>query len=125
MFRTFVFVFPGDREVRQADGILVCYDCTSRAQFREVASLVPPRDRGHPVVGLVCTKCDLVETRQISRAEGEACAAALDATYWETSALTGQGVTECFMGLARAALRVWARTKEMTKEEKEKGCLIA
>ncbi|KAJ4459811.1 putative Small GTPase superfamily [Paratrimastix pyriformis] len=90
---------------RGAAAVLVCYDCTDASVFQEAKSWVDEvRQSADPAIGLVCCKCDLVDRRQVTRAQGEAFAASVKATYWETSALTGQGVQECFVGIARAAI---------------------
>ncbi|KAJ4456396.1 putative rab-type small G protein [Paratrimastix pyriformis] len=81
---------------RNSDTALLCFDCTNPSGFEELKSLMRQvQESGVSVLGVVCCKCDLAAERQVTRAEAEAFAASVGATYWETSALTGQGVQSC------------------------------
>ena len=60
-----------------------------------------PRRRP-PLVGLFATKCDLVDSRVVTSAEGEELANQLGCPYFETSKFERRTLDETFVGMAQA-----------------------
>jgi small GTP-binding protein len=92
----------------KADGVVLCFDCSSRPSFERVQrwfeDLKTKKNIGVEVnVILCCAKCDLGEERVISEEEGSALSSSWGIPYMETSAKTGYGVKEMFLSLARQA----------------------
>lgn len=87
---------------RCADIVLICYDSTDRESFGNSwawAKDVLDYGRDDAIIGLIATKCDLVDSRQVSAEEGIAFAAELRSIlpsgivhFTETSSKTGIGV---------------------------------
>lgn len=81
---------------RQINGALVVFDLTSVSSFQAVKGIVACiRDgtENAPVI-IIGSKRDLEEKRVVTAEEGRNCADLLNAMYAETSALTGEGVSE-------------------------------
>jgi GTPase SAR1 family protein len=57
-----------------------------------------PRDINKVLVG---NKCDLVKEREVTDQMGQEAAEEYGLEFFETSAMTGSGVEDCFMYLAR------------------------
>eukprot|EP01063_Lacrimia_lanifica_P018549 TRINITY_DN25451_c0_g1_i1.p1 TRINITY_DN25451_c0_g1~~TRINITY_DN25451_c0_g1_i1.p1 ORF type:complete len:207 (+),score=100.65 TRINITY_DN25451_c0_g1_i1:98-718(+) len=82
-----------------SDGILIVYDVTNRDSYNHVSKWLGELDQnaeGIKVRFLVGNKCDLVDKRVVTRAEGEDLAARCGLPFFETSALTGEMVADAF-----------------------------
>ena len=92
--------------IRDSAVTIIVYDVTSKASFESVDHWVEGvhRERGEDVIiALVGNKNDLIDSRQVSFAEGEAKARSLSATiFLETSAKTGSNVRNLFNEIAGA-----------------------
>ena len=90
---------------RGAHGVLLCYDMTKQASFLNVRmwlKSVLARVSSCDVV-LVGNKADLADSRrEVQVKSGETVAAELGCEFFETSALTGAHVEDCFDALAIA-----------------------
>lgn len=92
----------------KADGVVLCYDCSSRTSFERVQrwfeDLKTKKNVGVDVnVTLCCAKCDLGSERVITEEEGVSLSNLWGVSYAESSAKEGLGVKEMFMNLAREA----------------------
>jgi Ras-related protein Rab-8A len=89
--------------MRGADGIVVVYDVSMEESFERVDMWMESiRDTALTQVELILigNKMD-TENRIITTAQGEALGKKYGISHFETSAKTGQGVTEAFEELAR------------------------
>lgn len=94
---------------RGAVGCLVVYDVTSRSSFEHIPqwlSDVRQLAGKEAVVMLVGNKSDLAEgdKRQVTHNEGSLFAQQHDLMHFETSAATGDFVTDAFLKVAKTAL---------------------
>jgi len=92
---------------RDADVAVIVYDVVNRKSFDETASWAEEvrRERGDEVIlALVGNKVDLTDLRQVSQEEGQQKAESLQATFFEASARSGEGVREMFTDMARKLL---------------------
>jgi GTPase SAR1 family protein len=88
--------------LRGSGAIAIVYSMTDRVSFEEVKTLWLPAARGQtecPIV-IVASKCDDLENRVISSAEGRLLALENKCSYVETSPKTGYGVQRVFLHLA-------------------------
>ena len=114
---------------RRARGILLVYDVTSRTSFDELQRRydeLKTYARDNIVLAIVgnkidrpvwhatseCRSCPQAEhsqdaNRTVSYQEGHEFAQAHDSLFFETSALTGQGVEEAFTQVAKRALQMF------------------
>ena len=93
---------------RGSQGVVIVYDVTKRSSFESVAGWLHDIRQSMPddvPLLLVGNKSDLVTQRQVSWAEGLACAATFDAAFLESSAKCGHQVDECFERMAEASLK--------------------
>ena len=84
---------------RGAQGILLCYDITSRESFDAVRTWVRniELNASETVVKLlVANKCDLEESRKVSKEDGEKLAKEFNMDFIETSALANSNVSDAF-----------------------------
>ena len=112
----------------QRDGYVFVYDITSRASltklepYYELHKILNLDDGREVPIMLVANKKDLVKddpSKQAVRSEeGRRYAEGWGANYIETSAVTGEGVTEIFESLVRMA-----RTPEPVKSSGKKWCV--
>jgi small GTP-binding protein len=88
---------------RDAQCVLIVYDISDYASFEDVQfwldELEQLRPDSHFQV-LVASKCDLKNTRAVSQEEGRQRAREIAVSYYEVSALTGEGVKELFTHVA-------------------------
>jgi len=92
---------------REAAAALVVYDITDRDSFLHVQNWI--RDArslaGQNIcIMIVGNKCDLKEKRQVPLLEASRFAQENSALFLETSALTGQNITEAFYKCAKSVL---------------------
>ena len=93
--------------------VLFGFDLTDRNSFDNCKRLWVPYiekateryERGFIPRVLVGHKSDLIAERKVRAEEGQALAVEIGAVYHETSAVTGEGVSDCFLSLALLALQ--------------------
>jgi len=106
-FRTITSSFYGNSE-----GILVVYDVTSKESFEQLESWFTEVDRyakEEVLTILIGNKVDLLQgdakvERAVKKEDAEALAEQRGITYLETSAKSGEGVSECFKELTSQIL---------------------
>lgn len=84
---------------RGTAGVLLVYDVTNRASFRNVQHWLEDIRKNchlHIAIVLVANKVDCVQRREVSEEEGRDYAEERGIVYCETSAKTGEGVAEAF-----------------------------
>jgi len=92
---------------RGAAGAILVYDITSRDSYNHVSSwLNDAKALANPDIGIVLVgnKIDLQQEREVSFLEASRFAQENDLMFLETSALTGEGVSEVFLKCARTIL---------------------
>ncbi|GJE93512.1 ras-domain-containing protein [Phanerochaete sordida] len=92
---------------RRADAIMLVYDITNRASFDALPSWyreLQDHAGEHVALAVVGTKVDQEEARQVQYQEGHRFAQMHDSLFFETSAISGQGVAEPFVELIQRAL---------------------
>jgi len=92
---------------RGAAGAVLVYDTTSRDSYNHVSSwLNDARALANPEIAIVLVgnKIDLTAEREVSFLEASRFAQENDLMFLETSALTGEGVSEVFLKCARTIL---------------------
>ena len=91
-----------------ADGIVLVYDVTDEASYEKIRDWMKQilSNTQAEEIGLVLlgNKCD-VEPRSVTEEMGKKMAEELKISYYETSALTGQGIKEAFEGLTRDIMK--------------------
>jgi len=123
----------------ETDVCIIAFSIVSRVSFTNVENTWFPEYKEHMAKNgakclLIGTKCDLIEdegalkdlqkssgpkAKPISKSEGESLARKIKAVgYFETSSLTGQGVTEAFQAAIEAANRT-----EQTNDSNMCDCL--
>eukprot|EP01119_Soliformovum_irregulare_P006698 TRINITY_DN18_c1_g1_i1.p1 TRINITY_DN18_c1_g1~~TRINITY_DN18_c1_g1_i1.p1 ORF type:complete len:212 (+),score=50.09 TRINITY_DN18_c1_g1_i1:135-770(+) len=92
---------------RGAAGTILVYDITSRESYNHVNSwLEDARNLANPDIAIVLVgnKIDLTNDREVTFMEASRFAQEHDLIFLETSALTGEGVSEVFLKCARTIL---------------------
>jgi len=92
---------------RGAAGAILVYDSTSRDSYNHVSSwLNDAKALANPDIAIVLVgnKIDLTNEREVSFLEASRFAQENDLMFLETSALTGEGVSEVFLKCARTIL---------------------
>ena len=127
---------------KDADGIILVFDVTSEDSYNQITDWMDQikNNVSQDDISLILigNKCDIQE-RIVEKDREEQMAEKLEINYFETSALTGQGISEAFEGLAKLILKK-KNPKENTsrnisiatekvedivnkkKKEKKKGC---
>nr|XP_033789542.1 GTP-binding protein GEM isoform X2 [Geotrypetes seraphini] len=108
-----------DHCMQIGDAYLIVYSITDRASFEKASELRIQLRRARqtediPII-LVGNKSDLVRCREVSVAEGRACAVVFDCKLIETSAAVQHNVKELFEGIVRQV-----RLRRDSKEKNEK-----
>ncbi|MEE6463558.1 hypothetical protein FKM82_005948 [Ascaphus truei] len=108
-----------DHCMQVGDAYLIVYSITDRASFVKASELRIQLRRARqtediPII-LVGNKSDLVRCREVSVAEGRACAVVFDCKFIETSAAVQHNVKELFEGIVRQV-----RLRRDSKEKNEK-----
>uniref|UniRef100_A0A6G1RYR0 GTP binding protein overexpressed in skeletal muscle n=1 Tax=Hypotaenidia okinawae TaxID=2861861 RepID=A0A6G1RYR0_9GRUI len=108
-----------DHCMQVGDAYLIVYSITDRASFEKASELRIQLRRARqkediPII-LVGNKSDLVRCREVSVAEGRACAVVFDCKFIETSAAVQHNVKELFEGIVRQV-----RLRRDSKEKNEK-----
>jgi len=89
---------------RGAAAAIVVYDITSSRSFKFMKRWVEELTRFEPnaILAVAGNKCDLEETRQVSREEGRQYAEQINAIFKETSAKRDENIEELFMEIGQA-----------------------
>ena len=91
-----------------ADGIVLVYDVTDEASYEKIKDWMDQilSNTQQEEIGLVLlgNKCDM-EPRNVTEEQGKKMAEDLKISYFETSALTGQGIKEAFEQLTRDIMK--------------------
>ena len=124
---------------KDADGIILVFDVTNEDSFNQITDWMDQIknnvSKDDISLILIGNKCDLSD-RSIEKARGEDKAKELEVNYYETSALSGEGINEAFEGLAKMIflnknpkenlsrnISVAAEEKEdITAQKKKKKC---
>ena len=89
---------------KDADGIILVFDVTSEESFNQITDWMEQikNNVSKEEINLILigNKCDLAD-RMVEKERGEKMAEKLKIKYFETSALTGQGINEAFEELAK------------------------
>eukprot|EP00927_Polykrikos_kofoidii_P024038 TRINITY_DN2193_c0_g2_i1.p1 TRINITY_DN2193_c0_g2~~TRINITY_DN2193_c0_g2_i1.p1 ORF type:complete len:216 (-),score=37.88 TRINITY_DN2193_c0_g2_i1:171-818(-) len=92
---------------RGAAGALIVYDITNRDSYNHLINwLSDARTLARADISIIAVgnKCDLKDKRSVQFLEASRCAQENDILFLETSALTGEGVEEVFIKVARMIL---------------------
>lgn len=92
---------------RGAAGALIVYDVTNRDSYNHLINwLADARTLARADISIIAVgnKCDLKDKRAVTFLEASRCAQENDILFLETSALTGEGVEEVFIKVARLIL---------------------
>ncbi|KAH7704563.1 Ras-related protein R-Ras2 [Aphelenchoides avenae] len=112
-----------EQYLRTGDGFLLVFSLTSRESLEYVRTLQRHidrlKDRDHFPMILVGNKCDLVDERQISKAEAEDVAQQLRIPYIECSAKHRLNIDQAFHDLVRLVRRFQALERQMLADEDE------
>ena len=91
-----------------ADGIVLVYDVTEESSYEKIRDwmdqILSNTERDEIGLVLLGNKCDM-EPRTVSEEQGNKMAEELKISYFETSALTGQGIKEAFEQLTRDIMK--------------------
>ena len=89
-------------------GIVLVFDLTNRESFNELTwwlDIIKSRSPPNISLALAGNKSDLIDSREISRAEAEEFAQQHNMIYLETSAETGENIETIFQRLAQRILQ--------------------
>jgi len=92
---------------RGAAGALIVYDITNRDSYNHLINwLADARTLARADISIITVgnKCDMKDKRAVTFLEASRCAQENDILFLETSALTGEGVEEVFIKVARMIL---------------------
>jgi GTPase KRas len=94
--------------IRNSEGFVLVYSATSRSSMEELIEIheqiARVKDSDNFPAILVANKCDLADSREVSRSEGEALAKSLGCKYIEASAKTRENIDNIFYDLVLAIL---------------------
>lgn len=98
-----------DNYLKTGQGFLFIYSITSRSSFDKVSELLNTAIliRGNNTIPMVLVgnKCDLDNSRQVSKEEGEELAKILNCPFFESSAKDRINIEESFYKLVREAIK--------------------
>ena len=124
---------------KDADGIILVFDVTSEESFNQITDWMEQikNNVSKEEINLILigNKCDLAD-RMVEKERGEEMAKKLKIKYFETSALTGQGINEAFEELAKQIFKnknpnenisrnisiSYNKPEDALKKKKGKGC---
>merc|ERR1712190_586672 len=92
---------------RGAAGALIVYDIANRDSYNHLLNwLADARTLARADISIITVgnKCDLKDRRSVTFLEASRCAQENDVLFLETSALTGEGVEDVFIKVARMIL---------------------
>jgi small GTP-binding protein len=113
---------------REASGGVLVFDLTSPESFRHVHEIWRPDFAGNApddaFIFLVGNKADLRAEVRISEEEARLYANSVNMNYFQTSAVTGEGIPELVSAMLRLAPAHRARAwdSDLTEAEEKKGC---
>jgi GTPase KRas protein len=94
-----------DQWIRECEGFIIIYSIVSRLSFHQVDTfkkqVLRVKDADRLPMMLVGNKCDLVNDREVSTAEGASLAESMGCQFKEASAKTRENVEEAFYDLVR------------------------
>ena len=107
---------------KNADGVLLLFDLTNEESFAHVKdwadTLLKYKNLEEISLLLVGNKCDLVKNKsEISIGKYEAIAKEYQTKFYMTSALTGEGVQECFTDLLNRLVEISPDPNDSDKQE--------
>jgi len=111
-----------DQAIREGNGFLIVYSITSKLSFQDIDEIYARIDRikedemSNISIVIAANKCDLEESRQVTKSEGLFLAKRLNAKYFETSAKTFINVNESFEEIIRS-LRKMDNNNGNTKDD--------
>merc|ERR1712137_411728 len=122
-----------DQYMRSGDGFLCVYSITIENSFGKVKEfydhVLRVKDAEDIPFVIVGNKCDLEKQRKVTTIRAQALAEELGAKLLETSAKTGQNVSECFASIVRE-IKIWKDKNEydnpssLRGTKKEKSCTL-
>ncbi|CAD7930249.1 unnamed protein product [Amoebophrya sp. A25] len=92
---------------RGAAGALIVYDITNRETYQHLMNwLADARTLARADISIIAVgnKCDMKDRRAVTYLEASRCAQENDILFLETSALTGEGVEDVFIKVAKQIL---------------------
>ena len=121
-----------DSWIRESEGFLLIFSVTDRNSLQYLEEILVQIERtceGRKAVPIVLAgnKCDLVEKRQISTAEGKQWAQERGLKYAEFSAKTRDGVSQTFEMLVREVGQVkgaFGKVSSKDKKTRNQACAI-
>ena len=120
-----------DQWMREGKGFLLVYSITSRQTFDEVAMLrdkilrTKDDDTGSNVpIVLAGNKCDLEDSRQVPKSEGEQLAKEWECAFFETSARDKINNVDCFYKVVQLIREYEERQQQQKKTVKKKKKII-
>ena len=94
--------------LKDADGIVLVYDVTNGESFSKINEWIEQIKLNINIedisLVLLGNKCD-IEKREVSQQQGKEMAQELNISYFETSALNGEGINEAFEHLAKEIMK--------------------
>lgn len=107
---------------KNADGVLLLFDLTNEESFAHVKdwadTLLKYKNLEEISLLLVGNKCDLVKNKsEISIGKYETIAKEYQTKFYMTSALTGEGVQECFTDLLNRLVEISPDPNDSDKQE--------
>ncbi|KAI8500806.1 hypothetical protein Bbelb_216240 [Branchiostoma belcheri] len=94
---------------RKANAALLVYDITCRESFENIQSWVDELKKnveGTIIMCVIGNKTDLASRREVSREKAEQYADSINALYYETSALTNDGIQEAFLQVSLSLIKL-------------------
>ncbi|XP_066270320.1 uncharacterized protein [Branchiostoma lanceolatum] len=94
---------------RKANAALLVYDITCRESFENIQSWVDELKKnveGTIIMCVIGNKKDLASRREVTREKAEQYADSINALYYETSALTNDGIQEAFLQVSLSLIKL-------------------
>jgi len=118
------FTAMRDFYMKSGEGFILIYSVTAHSTFFEIATIHEQLLRVKEVDSVPCVivgnKCDLVQERVVTAAEGTDLANHFQCPFYETSAKEAINITEIFHVVVRQIFK----TKPLLKEKKKGKCTI-
>ncbi|MBD3198096.1 MAG: DUF4268 domain-containing protein [Candidatus Lokiarchaeota archaeon] len=104
--------------VANSGAAIVVFDVTNRKSFNNVKKWYDEIKKAAPpdiFLIIVGNKVDLIDSREVSHNEGKELAEQLEISYIETSAKTGENISEAFKMLALQLIQRYVKAEEVYK----------